>query len=305
MPLSNRRVLITGGTGLIGQALGLELLKSGCELTLLGRATPEEFRKVLTWPCTYFQWNHPEHQPPPTEALQVDAVIHLAGEPINKKRWSESQKDILYRSRVHSTSQLVAALNKFSPATTLITASAIGYYGNGGDKVLTEFSPPGEDFLSQVCISWELESKKFKGRSLQLRLGMVLSSVSGALYEMHKFFTLGLGGKLSKGNQWVSWIHIKDVVNIVLWTLTQMNLQGPLNLVAPLPLRNREFTQVLGKIWQCPTLFTVPSIALKLILGEMSHLLLASQKVVPKKLDELGYTFLFPDLELAVKDLYP
>jgi uncharacterized protein len=235
-----------------------------------------------------------------------DAVIHLAGASIGECRWTEGRKQLLYSSRVDTTRQLIAALAQLPvPPRHLLSASAIGYYGDQGDAVLTEESAPGANFLAKLARDWETAAtgaEDWGARVVLMRFGVVLAREGGALPEMMRPFRLGVGGKLGAGRQWMSWIALEDVACAVHFLLEHVAVRGPVNLVSPEPVRNAVFTRELAKAMRRPALFRVPRAALRLLLGqEMADaLLFASQRVVPSKLHESGYQFLHPHLDAAL-----
>ena len=238
----------------------------------------------------------------------LDAVVHLAGENIASGRWNAVRKAAIRDSRVNGTRLLCDALAGLArPPKTLVCASAIGYYGDRGEELLTEESSPGTGFLPEVCREWEAASEPAarKGiRVVTLRIGVVLSPKGGALSRMLPLFRAGLGGVIGNGRQYVSWIALDDLVGIVLHALQSGELRGPVNAVAPVPVTNRELTEALGKVLSRPTLLPVPAFALRLAVGEMADaLLLASARVVPRRLEETGYRFRFPELGGALRHL--
>lgn len=255
---------------------------------------------IKVWP-----WD-PAKAEPPVEALRdVDAVIHLAGEPI-AQRWSEETKRRIRESRETGTRNLVQAMAKLAtPPATLISSSAIGYYGSRGDEILTEESAPGKGYLAEICEAWEREADKAAAsgiRVVKMRTGIVLDSKGGALQSMLPPFRMGVGGKLGSGGQWMSWIHLDDLVGIFRHSLEQ-RVSGPLNGTAPYPVVNAEFTRILGAAVHRPAIFPVPAFGLRLLFGEMSEVLLNSQRVLPKAAEEAGYLFRFPQLSGALADL--
>jgi uncharacterized protein len=292
-----KKILVTG---LVGKHLCLRLLESGHELVLLGRSSESTFRKTFTLPCRYYQWKYPEKDLPPSESINVDAVIHLAGEPI-AQRWTSRVKQLIRDSRVLSTRNLVSALN--TKVNTFICASAIGIYGDCGDQKLTENSPIAKDFLGQLCQDWENEARKFSGRSAQLRFGVVLSETGGALSKMQSLFEYGFGGHVGRGHQWMSWIHIEDLVGIIVHCLYE-STSGSVNAVSPNPVTNREFSSTLAKVLKTKSWLPSPRLALYAMFGEMSEVILASQKVVPEKIVAAGYEFKYPKLSGALENLF-
>ena len=234
-----------------------------------------------------------------------DAVVNLAGESIAEGRWTEDKKQRIRESRVKGTKLLGDALaNLTNPPKTFICASAIGYYGNRGDEILTETSAPGDDFLAEVCVEWEKATALAteKGiRVLNTRFGVILDAHGGALAKMLPPFRAGLGGKIGSGKQWMSWIALDDVVGALKFALTNEALSGPVNFVAPNPVTNAEFTNTLGKVLSRPTLIPIPAFGVRLLFGEMGEaLLLAGQRVAPKRLMTEGYQFQYPQLDEAL-----
>ncbi|MHB9060586.1 MAG: TIGR01777 family oxidoreductase [Desulfobacteria bacterium] len=293
------RVAITGSTGLVGSAVVPALAESGYDVVRLLRRAPAPGEKAIRW--------DPERGVIDAAELEgLDAVIHLAGENVGSGRWTAARKAAIRDSRVNGTRFLCDALAGLArPPKTLVCASAIGYYGDRGEEVLTEESPPGAGFLPGVCREWEAASAAAarKGiRVVAMRIGMVLSPKGGALPRMLPLFRAGLGGVIGNGRQYVSWVALDDLVGIVLHALRCEDLRGPVNAVAPRPVTNREFTEALGKALSRPTPLPVPAFALRLAVGgEMADaLLLASAWVVPKRLLDTGYAFRFPELPAAL-----
>jgi uncharacterized protein (TIGR01777 family) len=303
------RVLMTGGTGVIGGAVGKRLVASGHELVILTR-NPERAKagSPMLAAARCFRWN-PEEAPPPSEAFAgVDAVIHLAGEPVAAGRWTEEQKRRIRDSRVLGTRHLIegmAAVKEAKPLQ-LIAASAVGFYGDRGDELLDETSQPGTSYLSEVCQEWEEESRcaSLGGtRVVLLRIGVVLSPTGGALEKMLLPFKLGLGGRLGNGRQWFPWIHLADIVGLIEFALANPTLAGPVNGVAPGIVTNEAFTRILAATLHRPVFLPVPEFALRLMTGEMAAVVLASQRVTPAAALAAGYAFRFPTLESALRDL--
>ena len=238
----------------------------------------------------------------------ADAVVNLAGASIAGGRWTESRKQLLRTSRVDTTRALVTALGKMQARpSVLISASAIGFYGNRGEEILQEASPPGNDFLAKVAQDWETEALKaeaFRTRAVIMRFGIILAKHGGALPRMMLPFRFGMGGRISSGKQWMSWITLDDVVQILKLALTDAMLRGQINVVAPEPVTNATFTRALAKALRRPSLFPAPAFALKLAMGEMADaLLLSSQRVVPGMLARVGYKFASPQLEPALSKI--
>jgi uncharacterized protein (TIGR01777 family) len=293
-------ILITGASGLIGSAVVSFLTTHGHSVTRLVRSQPRPGERTVHWePMTGIS---------DVNALKgVDAVVHLAGENI-AERWTAAKKVNIRDSRVKGTQVLCEALTRLVPAPkVLVSASAIGYYGDRGEENLTEESAPGSGFLAEVCRAWEgaTEPARQKGiRVVPLRLGMVLSSTGGALAKMLPPFRLGLGGVLGSGRQYMSWIALDDAVSVIHHAIVTEALQGPTNAVAPQAVTNQEFTKTLGKVLGRPTVVPLPAFAARLLFGEMAdELLLASTRVQPAKLLASGYSFRYPGLEGALRHL--
>ncbi|MFZ9596250.1 MAG: TIGR01777 family oxidoreductase [Bdellovibrionia bacterium] len=304
------KILITGGTGFIGQAVCEALGHQGHELVVITR-NPDQARCVIPAPHQALKWDFLNTEPlQDTQALQnIDAVIHLAGESILGQRWTTEYKDRLYRSRVTATENLIETLKKHSQTfpKVFLSASAIGYYGDRGDEVLEESAQPGAGFLAQICQDWEKALEKLpqgSTRSVALRIGIVLGQGGGALKEMLGPFSLGVGGPLGGGSQWMSWIHLNDLVKIILESLHRDSLSGPVNCCSAQPVRNREFTQTLAKSLRTHAWIPAPKLGLQAALGEGSCALLSSQRVEPKKLKDAHFTFEYPTLDLALDSIF-
>jgi len=296
------RVAVSGSTGLVGSEVVTGLSAAGQEVVRLVRHAPVPGEGAVRW--------DPAKGEIDAAGLEgLDAVVHLAGENVGSGRWSSARKAAIRDSRVNGTRLLCEALAGLDrPPKTLVCASAIGYYGDRGAEPLTEESPHGAGFLAGVCREWEAASGPAvrKGiRVVALRIGVVLSPKGGALSRMLPPFRAGFGGVLGGGRQYVSWIAIDDLPLVIFHALQRGELSGPVNTVAPYPVTNREFTEALGKVLSRPTPFPVPAFALRLGLGrEMADaLLLASARVVPRRLEETGYRFRFPELPAALRHL--
>jgi uncharacterized protein (TIGR01777 family) len=298
------RILISGASGLIGGALIPALETRGDQLYRLVRREPCGLQEV--------RWN-PIETVPPALVSGFDAVVHLSGESV-AGRWTENKKRAIRDSRVMSTRNLAAALaHTEKPPRAFLCASAIGYYGNRGDEVLTEQSPAGQGFLAEVSSEWEQASDPALEagiRVVNLRIGIVLSRAGGALKQMLRPFRLGLGGKIGHGQQWFCWIHVDDLVAAAIEILHPGNslpeglLRGPVNMVSPAPVRNAEFTDTLAKVLHRPAVFPLPAFMLRLAFGEFAgEGLLASARVVPKTLAAAGFQFKYPQLEAALVQL--
>ncbi len=293
-------MLVTGASGLVGKVLVAFLTTGGHRVTRLVRGQPQpEVAEV---------WWDPATGVSDLAALEgIDAVVHLAGENI-AERWTPAKKNKIRRSRVDGTRTLCEALTSLSrPPNVLISASAIGYYGDRGAEPLGEDSPPGVGFLADVCRAWEAATTiaEQKGiRVVHLRLGVVLSPSGGALAKMLLPFKLGVGGIVGSGNQYMSWVALDDVIGAIHHALITESVQGPVNVTAPSPVTNREFTATLGRVLRRPTLLPVPAFALRLALGEMADaLLLAGARVEPRHLLASHYQFRYPELEGALRHL--
>ena len=236
-----------------------------------------------------------------------DALVNLAGASIAGASWSKERKALLRSSRVHITRELVCAIEKLEDGPkTIVNASAIGYYGSRGDEVLTEESKPGDDFLSGLASEWEAEAVKAEAlglRVVRLRFGIILAKDAGALPQMMRPFKFGVGGRLGSGQQWISWITLQDVVSVIREALQNRAISGAVNVVSPQPVRNVDFAQALGRAMHRPAIVPAPAFALELVLGEMSEMLLASQRVVPSRLEQLGFRFSQRDLNSALASI--
>ncbi len=296
---ADRRVAVTGSTGLIGTALVRALRADGHHVLRLVRSRPTSAADEVYW--------NPSLGEIDAAALEgVDAVVHLAGENLAQVPWTEERKRRIRDSRVMGTSLIARTLAGLDrKPRVLASASAVGYYGDRGDEVLDERSPPGRGFLAEVCREWEASADPARAAGIRVvhpRFGVVLSGRGGALEKMLAPFKLGLGGKLGSGRQWMSWVALHDVVGALRFAIHSDGLSGPANVTSPVPVTNEEFTRILGRVLGRPTLLGVPRFALKLALGQLAdEALLTSQRVVPEKLREAGFTFQYPDLEGALR----
>lgn len=303
------RVFITGASGFIGRRLVRELLRRGDTVLALtrksqnlrGAAGSERLIVVEGDPARPGPWQD--------QVAGCDAVITLAGEPILGQRWTAEFKRRLVSSRVDGMRRMVEALAA-APADkrprTLIGASAIGYYGSRGDEILDENARPSSDFVAQLCVDWEAGAQAAAPlglRVVHLRIGIVLGEGGGALDKMVTAFKAFVGGPLGSGEQYVGWIHLDDLVGLILRSLDDDRVSGPLNLTAPTPVTMRELARTIGEVLHRPSLMHVPEFALKVMLGEGSYVPLASQRVVPRRAEAIGYAFRFPDLRAALRDL--
>ena len=300
------KVMVTGATGFIGKELINRLNDKGHEVVILTR-NAESARFHLSVHCEIVTWNPERTALFPSALKGVDAVINLAGEGIADARWSSARKQKIIKSRVLSVRRLINTMTYMSDKPKVfISASAIGLYGNRGDELLDETASKGHGFLSDVCQKWENEiitAKELGIRTVAFRLGMVLGHDGGALNKMLPPFKLGVGGKLGNGSQWMSWIHITDLVNMMIYSIENPSIDGVFNAVSPNPVRNSEFTKILGTVLKRPTIFPVPKFVLKIVLGDLSELLLDSQRVNANKIRATGFEFKYPKLEEALKEV--
>lgn len=296
-------ILITGGTGLIGKRLCVALQQQGHHITVLSRNPDSVKTKCGTEINAIASLN--DYQ---TDSV-FHAIINLAGEPIIDKRWTETQKQRLLDSRVTLTEQLIQRIaHAKQKPQVLISGSAVGIYGDGGDTILQEDTPPAHDFGATLCNRWEQATNKATELGIRvclLRTGLVLDPKGGLLEKMQLPFKLGLGATLASGKQWMSWIHHSDYIKIVLMLLENPNANGAYNMTAPEPVTNKQFTQTLTKHLHRPALFNSPAWLLNLILGEQAQLLIGGQRALPNKLQTLGYTFHYNTLNQALNNIYP
>jgi uncharacterized protein len=297
------KIAVTGGTGFIGRPLVERLRASGHEVVLLSR-NPDAVRARDGIEASFFDTAQPFAAP---GLRAAEAVIHLAGEPIDR-RWTAGAKRRIRESRVVGTSAIARAARQSGTVRAFLSASAVGYYGPRGSEPLTESSAPGDDFLAQVCREWELAvgpAREAGIRTVLMRMGVVLHPAGGALAKMLPLFRLGLGGRLGTGAQYMSWIHRADVLGLILHALEVAEVEGPINFTAPQPVTNAEFTRVLAGVLRKPAVMRAPSFALRIALGEMSQAVLTGQRVLPGRAQETGYAFQFRALDSAMRDLVP
>lgn len=299
------KILITGATGFIGKDLVHELVKAKHELYILSRNT-QKAALTLSENCQYINWPSFESKPDLKGIQKLDAVIHLAGETISK-RWTWRQKKLIMNSRVDGTQNLVNALKENNiKVDTFIGASAIGYYGLQGSQELTESSPQGNGFLSEVVGRWEDEvkqAKDFSSRIVHLRFGVVLGKDGGAFEKMIKPFKLGIGGKIGSGSQYMSWIHKEDLISLIIHTLKDKSLSDAVNAVSSYPVTNTELTLKIINILNKKLMPAVPKLVLRVLLGEMSELVTGSQRVLPMKVRATDFHFKYPTIKIALYDL--
>ncbi len=300
------RILITGGTGLIGSALAKSLVDSQCDVTVLTRS-PDRHQPFIPEGVHLEKWDGKTETGWGRLVSEVDAIVNLAGAGIADGRWSSSRKEQIRESRIGAGQAIVSAIRSAESAPkVLIQSSAVGYYGPGADQVMTEQSAPGTDFLAQVCVDWEASTAAVESmgvRRVVIRTGVVLSPQGGALPKMALPFRLFAGGPLGSGKQYFPWIHIDDEVGAIRFLLENGEASDAYNLAAPNPPRNKEFVRHLGRVMGRPSLMPTPSIALKALFGEMSTVLLDGQRAGPSRLQEAGYEFTFPEPVAALHDL--
>lgn len=296
------QILITGGTGFVGQLLREELIKQGHNLIIVTRnakkyedeaASNQRFIDLDTDFTTYME--------------KCDAVINLAGENLFKKRWNEALKKEIHESRISTTRKLVQAMQKAEPKPKVfISASASGYYGNQGDTILDETAPPADDFLATVCVDWEKEAKEAEKLGIRVaipRIGIVLERGGGALEKMIPPFNYFVGGPIGNGQQYLPWIHRYDMVQAIIYPLINDDIEGPYNACSPNAVTMNEFAKTLGKIMNRPAIFRVPAFALSIVLGEGAKPVLSSANMTPKKLLEAKFPFRYNDLDEALADI--
>lgn len=300
------RVVVTGGTGFIGRALCSALKSQGHEVVILTRSIARVSPRLLK---TYrvVEW-----KPGDAGAWQnvIDGskvVINLAGEPIEGLRWTKRKKERILTSRIKATRAIVEAIAvaKEKPSV-LISVSGVNYYGPHGDEVVTESDQPGSDFIASVAVAWEQEAKRaedFDVRVVILRLGIVLGKGGGVLPKLLLPFRLFVGGAFGSGEQWFSWIHLEDVIDLMFFVLEHERASGPINAAAPVPQKNKDFAKILGHVLRRPVWLPVPAFLVRLLLGEMSVMLLTGQRVIPAMAEQLGYQFKYPTLEEALRDI--
>jgi len=289
--------LVTGGTGFVGRRVVDRLLERGDQVTVVSRDPTRARRPGIATRG----WL------PELDAF--DVIVHLQGEPIFGRRWNDAVRREIRRSRVDATRELVDAIGDAREdrrPKVLVSASAVGYYGDRGDETLTEGAGPGDDFMAQVCRDWEREAARAEelgARTVSLRIGVVLGTGGGALGQMLLPFKLGVGGPIGSGRQYFSWIHIDDLVSLIVWATTNNEARGPINAVAPGVVTNKEFSTALGRALHRPAFLPVPPFALRLAFGEVAQVLTASQRCVPEKARALGFEYEHPDVGEALEDL--
>ena len=293
------KIFITGGTGFVGKSLAPALVRRGHEVTILtrsGKGEPGGASLVEGDPTQRGGWQ--------SAVKEHDAIINLAGASIFS-RWTDAAKKKIRESRLLTTRNLVEALEG-ARVKHFFSTSAVGYYGFHGDEVLTEESPPGNDFLAQLGRDWEKEAREAEKKGCRVvitRFGIILGEKGGALGQMIPLFRKYLGGSLGAGNQWFSWIHLEDLTSAFLFLLEHVEFSGPVNFTAPNPVRNRELAKAIGKAMGRPSFLPAPGFMLKLLLGEFGSILLEGQRVIPQKLLKSGFQFRYPEIEQAMQQI--
>ena len=298
LPFPTMQIGITGASGLIGQSLIPRLRDAGHSIVAFSRSTDSSVKGAEETRVLNLET--------PPDLSELEAIVHLAGEPI-LGYWSKDKKRRLWESRVDLTKNLVTAINSSdSPPQTLVSASGVSLYGDQGSKWLDESAPKGSGYLSDIAEQWEAEAVKAKesgSRVVMLRLGAVLAKDGGMLSLVRKVFRFCLGGRLGSGRQFLSWIHLEDVVSIIEQAISNPNLEGPVNVCSPNPVTNREFTKLLAKAVNRPAFLPAPAFAIRLLIGGLSEVALQSQRCEPKALAEADFQFEFPELAAALEDL--
>jgi uncharacterized protein (TIGR01777 family) len=297
------KALVTGATGFVGPRL-LRLL----DQPVVVSRDPDRARRTLGHMAgRVIRWD-PQEGPPPPEAFSgIDVVFHLAGESVAEGRWTAAQKARIRNSRVIGTRNLVQGMAQAErKPIALVSASAVGYYGDRGDEELTEEAAPAHDFLADVCVDWEREALAARADNVRVvtaRTGIVLGAGGGALGKMLTPFKLGAGGPLGNGRQWMPWVHVDDLARLYVHAAEHGEIDGPMNAVAPHPVRNAEFTKALGRQLHRPAFMPAPYVGLRLLFGEFAKVLFASQRVIPKVALDTGFTFKYPDITVALREI--
>lgn len=293
------KILMTGATGWIGKSLGIELIKRGHSLVCLVRDI-QSAKILCPFPAEFIEWKNVNEAFDDSSFSKVDAILNLLGESISSKRWNKNIKEQILSSRIDSTTHLVHFAKK-NQVKSFINASAIGFYGDRDDENLNEESTAGKGFLAEVCQKWEEKTFSISSncRCVALRIGVVLGFDGGALEKIIPTYRHGFGGKIGNGKQWISWIHILDLKNLIIEALENENFKGPINATAPAPVTQKDFSKALGKSLRRPSFFKVPKFLLKIVLGEMSEFILSSLKVLPEKALNLDFHFKYKDINSA------
>lgn len=303
MKKESMKILMTGATGMIGKQIGKKLVRDGHQVFIVAR-DPKKAEKDVPYPCTVIQGDLGKEVLHDLRLNDMEAVIHLAGENVGDSRWTEEKKKRIHDSRVKGTTHLLQSLQGAHNLKVIVGASAIGYYGDRGDEILTETSEVGKDFLAGVCEEWE---KPYRGREPQVRTvlfrtGVVLSGFDGAFLKMLAPFQWGIGGALGDGKQWMSWIHLDDIVALYCEAIQNEKWAGIYNAVSPDPVTNQEFTAAMAKTMKTRVAPAAPKLAIKTLVGEMSTLVLSSQRVKNERLMQEKFHYKYPRLDQALKD---
>lgn len=298
------KILITGGTGFVGKQLTSRFIQEGNEVTILTRSLKEWGQ--LPKGISYLQGD-PTQKGPWQEAIPShDVIINLAGASIFSK-WSEEYKKLIRDSRVFTTRNIIEGIpSKFEKEISLFSTSAVGYYGFRGDEELDEESPPGNDFLARLAIEWEAEALKAKEKGTRVvitRFGIVLGEKGGALGQMIPLFKKFIGGPIGSGQQWFSWVHIKDLAEASAFLIKHREIPGPVNVCSPNPVKNKDLAKALGRALHRPSFMPAPGFMIKLVLGEFGSVILEGQRVLPRRLLEKGFTFQYPDIDKALQSI--
>lgn len=301
-----KKILITGVTGTIGHRVINKLIARGDETIFFSRSI-EKAKKEMPNAAKYVKWDYKNPKEWKDQLDGVDAVIHLAGANLGAKRWTEEYKKLAYDSRVISTRNLVEAIKSIvKKPNVFICASAVGYYGDRYDEVLSEESLPGDDYMANLCKDWEAEAaevERYGVRRVSVRTGLVLSKDEGVLKQFLLPFKLFVGGPLGKGRQWFPWIHIDDIVGIYLQAIDNADLNGAVNAVSPRIVRMNEFAKTFGKVLHRPSIFKIPKFAMKIVAGEVADYAVMSQRISVEKIIEAGYKYKFTKLDYALQEI--
>lgn len=298
-------ILVVGGTGFVGSKLRHELVLTGHEVIVLTR-DESRAQSILGSSIKVFAWDDLKSKQAVDLLKNVECVVNLAGESIGNSHWTKKKKERILNSRIDTTREIISAIeSQLLNPKILVNASAIGFYGPCGDEEISEYAGAGKDFLANVCKAWEEEAFKAEKLGLRVstvRIGLVLGK-GGALDKMTLPFKFFMGGTIGVGTQWVSWVHIDDLVKLIRFVIETNSISGPVNAAAPQPVNMQEFCKLLGKVMNRPSWLNVPGFMLRIILGEMSGMLLNGQRVMPKKILQAGYNFKFPTLKDALEDI--
>jgi uncharacterized protein (TIGR01777 family) len=298
------KILITGGTGFVGKQLTSRFIQEGNEVTILTRSLKESGQ--LPKEISYLQGD-PTQKGPWQEAIPShDVIINLAGASIFSK-WSDEYKKLIRDSRVFTTRNIIEGIpSKFEKRISLFSTSAVGYYGFHGDEELDEESPPGNDFLARLAIEWEVEALKAQDKGARVvitRFGIVLGEKGGALGQMIPLFKKFIGGPIGSGQQWFSWVHIKDLAEAFAFLIKHPEISGPINVCSPNPVKNKDLAKALGRALHRPSFMPAPAFMIKLVLGEFGSVILEGQRVLPRRLLKKGFTFQYPDIDKALQSI--